>query len=50
MTALTLHSEPPLEISGVELQVLDGAGNDLPRPVWGTFVPALIRPPGRGRS
>lgn len=37
-------------IPGAELLVLEGAGHDLPRPVWDTFVPALTRHTGRGRS
>jgi pimeloyl-ACP methyl ester carboxylesterase len=30
-------------IPGAELLVLEGAGHDLPRPVWDAFVPALIQ-------
>ncbi|HEX2133660.1 MAG TPA: alpha/beta fold hydrolase [Actinophytocola sp.] len=37
-------------IPGAELLVLEGAGHDLPRPVWDAFVPALIRHTGRRRS
>jgi pimeloyl-ACP methyl ester carboxylesterase len=37
-------------IPGAELLVLDGAGHDLPRPVWDAFVPALIRHTARGRA
>lgn len=37
-------------IPGAELLVLEGAGHDLPRPVWDAFVLALIRHTGRGRS
>lgn len=37
-------------VPGAELLVLEGAGHDLPRPEWDTFVPALIRHTGRGRS
>jgi pimeloyl-ACP methyl ester carboxylesterase len=37
-------------IPGAELLVLQGAGHDLPAPVWDAFVPALIRHTGRGRS
>ncbi|HET6687514.1 MAG TPA: alpha/beta fold hydrolase [Jiangellaceae bacterium] len=36
-------------IPGAELLVLEGAGHDLPRPVWDDFVSALIRHTGRGR-
>lgn len=37
-------------IPGAELLVLEGAGHDLPRPVWDDFVAALIRHTGRGRA
>ncbi|MGH3951913.1 MAG: alpha/beta fold hydrolase [Pseudonocardiaceae bacterium] len=30
-------------IPGAELLILEGAGHDLPRPLWDVFVPALIR-------
>ncbi|MBD2893218.1 Aclacinomycin methylesterase RdmC [Actinomadura sp. RB99] len=30
-------------IPGAKLLVLEGAGHDLPRPLWDVFVPALIR-------
>jgi pimeloyl-ACP methyl ester carboxylesterase len=36
-------------IPGAELLDLEGAGHDLPRPVWDDFVSALIRHTGRGR-
>lgn len=36
-------------IPGAELLVLAGAGHDLPRPVWGAFVPALVRHTEGGR-
>lgn len=37
-------------IPGAELLVLEGAGHDLPRPVWDGFVSALIRHTGGGRA
>jgi pimeloyl-ACP methyl ester carboxylesterase len=37
-------------IPGAELVVLEGAGHDVPRPVWDVFVSALIRHTGGGRS
>jgi pimeloyl-ACP methyl ester carboxylesterase len=37
-------------VPGAELLVLQGAGHDLPRPLWDVFVPALVRHTGRGRS
>jgi pimeloyl-ACP methyl ester carboxylesterase len=36
-------------IPGAKLLVLEGAGHDLPRPLWDVFVPALIRHTGEGR-
>ncbi|MFD0903437.1 alpha/beta fold hydrolase [Actinomadura sediminis] len=36
-------------IPGAELLVLEGAGHDLPRPLWDVFVPALVRHTGGGR-
>jgi pimeloyl-ACP methyl ester carboxylesterase len=30
-------------VPGAELLVLEGAGHDLPRPLWDVFVPALVR-------
>jgi pimeloyl-ACP methyl ester carboxylesterase len=33
-------------IPGAELLVLEGAGHDLPRPLWDVFVPALLRHTG----
>jgi pimeloyl-ACP methyl ester carboxylesterase len=37
-------------VRGAELLVLEGAGHDLPRPVWGDFVSALERHTAGGRS
>jgi pimeloyl-ACP methyl ester carboxylesterase len=37
-------------IPGAELLVLEGAGHDLPKPVWDVFVPALIKHTAGGRS
>ncbi|XVQ11565.1 alpha/beta fold hydrolase [Spirillospora sp. CA-255316] len=37
-------------IPGAKLLVLEGAGHDLPRPLWDVFVPALIQHTGSGRS
>ncbi|MDQ1051147.1 alpha/beta fold hydrolase [Streptomyces sp. V4I2] len=37
-------------IPGAELLVLEGAGHDLPRPVWDDFVSALARHTEGGRS
>ncbi|WP_033289391.1 alpha/beta fold hydrolase [Amycolatopsis jejuensis] len=34
-------------IPGAELLVLEGAGHDLPKPLWDVFVPALLRHTGR---
>jgi pimeloyl-ACP methyl ester carboxylesterase len=36
-------------IPGAELLVLEGAGHDVPKPVWDLFVAALVRHTGRGR-
>ncbi|MDX2522082.1 alpha/beta hydrolase [Streptomyces stelliscabiei] len=36
-------------IPGAELLVLKGAGHDLPRPLWDTFVPALLQHTERGQ-
>lgn len=36
-------------IPGAELLILEGAGHDLPRPLWDVFVPALIRHTAGGR-
>ncbi|NEB02736.1 alpha/beta hydrolase [Streptomyces sp. SID13726] len=36
-------------IPGAELLILEGAGHDLPRPLWDTFVPALLQHTERGR-
>ncbi|WP_416973700.1 alpha/beta fold hydrolase [Streptomyces sp. 4F14] len=36
-------------VPGAELLVLEGAGHDLPKPLWDVFVPALLRHTGRGR-
>ncbi|MGI5330556.1 alpha/beta fold hydrolase [Actinomadura nitritigenes] len=36
-------------IPGAKLLVLEGAGHDLPRPLWDVFVPALIQHTGSGR-
>jgi pimeloyl-ACP methyl ester carboxylesterase len=37
-------------IPGATLLVLEGAGHDLPKPLWDVFVPALLRHTGSGRS
>ncbi|MFG2455812.1 alpha/beta fold hydrolase [Streptomyces sp. NPDC048523] len=37
-------------VPGAELLVLEGAGHDLPRPVWDDFVSALVRHTEGGRS
>ncbi|KND45900.1 alpha/beta fold hydrolase [Streptomyces stelliscabiei] len=37
-------------IPGAELLVLKGAGHDLPRPLWDTFVPALLQHTERGQD
>lgn len=37
-------------IPGAELLVLEGAGHDLPRPLWDVFVPALVQHTSGGRS
>lgn len=37
-------------IPGAKLLILEGAGHDLPRPLWDVFVPALIQHTGGGRS
>jgi pimeloyl-ACP methyl ester carboxylesterase len=36
-------------IPGAKLLILEGAGHDLPRPLWEVFVPALIQHTGGGR-
>jgi pimeloyl-ACP methyl ester carboxylesterase len=36
-------------IPGAELVILEGAGHDLPKPLWDVFVPALIEHTGSGR-
>jgi pimeloyl-ACP methyl ester carboxylesterase len=36
-------------ISGATLLILEGAGHDLPRPLWDVFVPALLQHTGGGR-
>jgi pimeloyl-ACP methyl ester carboxylesterase len=36
-------------IPGAQLLILEGAGHDLPRPLWDVFVPALIQHTGGGR-
>jgi pimeloyl-ACP methyl ester carboxylesterase len=36
-------------IPGAELLILQGAGHDLPRPLWDVFVPALLQHTGGGR-
>jgi pimeloyl-ACP methyl ester carboxylesterase len=36
-------------IPGAQLLVLEGAGHDVPRPVWDVFVSALVRHTGGGR-
>lgn len=36
-------------IAGAELLVLKGAGHDVPRAVWGDFVPALVRHTAKGQ-
>jgi pimeloyl-ACP methyl ester carboxylesterase len=37
-------------VPGAELLVLEGAGHDLPKPLWDVFVPALLQHTGGGRS
>ena len=34
---------------GATLLILQGAGHDLPRPLWDVFVPALLQHTGGGR-
>ncbi|MEU9312001.1 alpha/beta hydrolase [Streptomyces sp. NPDC048256] len=36
-------------IPGATLLILEGAGHDLPKPLWGVFVSALLRHTGGGR-
>jgi pimeloyl-ACP methyl ester carboxylesterase len=36
-------------IPGAKLLILEGAGHDLPEPLWDVFVPALIQHTGGGR-
>jgi pimeloyl-ACP methyl ester carboxylesterase len=36
-------------IPGAKLLILQGAGHDLPRPLWDVFVPALLQHTGGGR-
>lgn len=36
-------------IPGAALLILEGAGHDLPRPLWDVFVPALLQHTGGGR-
>lgn len=36
-------------IPGAELLILEGAGHDLPKPLWDVFVPALLRHTAGGR-
>ena len=36
-------------IPGARLLILRGAGHDVPRPLWDTFVAALARHTGGGR-
>ncbi len=36
-------------IPGATLLILEGAGHDLPRPLWDVFVPALLQHTGNGR-
>jgi pimeloyl-ACP methyl ester carboxylesterase len=36
-------------IPGAGLLILQGAGHDLPRPLWDVFVPALLQHTGGGR-
>jgi pimeloyl-ACP methyl ester carboxylesterase len=36
-------------VPGATLLVLEGAGHDLPKPLWDVFVPALLRHTGGGR-
>ncbi|MET8982270.1 alpha/beta hydrolase [Streptomyces sp. NPDC004539] len=36
-------------IPGAGLLILEGAGHDLPKPLWDTFVPALLEHTERGR-
>jgi len=36
-------------IPGARLLILQGAGHDLPRPLWDVFVPALLQHTGGGR-
>ncbi|WP_405632574.1 alpha/beta fold hydrolase [Streptomyces sp. NBC_00016] len=36
-------------IPGATLLILEGAGHDLPKPLWDVFVPALLRHTGGGR-
>ena len=37
-------------IPGAELLILEGAGHDVPRPLWEVFVPALVRHTFAGRA
>ncbi|MEH0510361.1 alpha/beta hydrolase [Streptomyces sp. B21-106] len=37
-------------IPGAELLVLEGAGHDLPKPLWDVFVPALLRHTAGGQT
>jgi len=37
-------------VPGAELLVLEGAGHDLPRPLWDAFVSALLQHTGGGRQ
>ncbi|AKU15721.1 alpha/beta fold hydrolase [Luteipulveratus mongoliensis] len=37
-------------VPGAQLLVLEGAGHDLPKPLWDSFVPALIQHTEGGRS
>jgi pimeloyl-ACP methyl ester carboxylesterase len=37
-------------IPGAALLILEGAGHDLPKPLWDVFVPALLQHTGSGRS
>ncbi|WP_216587372.1 alpha/beta fold hydrolase [Streptomyces brasiliscabiei] len=36
-------------VPGAELLILEGAGHDLPRPLWDDFVPALLQHTEKGR-